>query len=204
MPSKLAGAFFGGFAHGRGQLIGSRILLGIGTACAQIGAASMGKRPSNLRCLELRKGAVPELSHPRIRHYAGSFLNTTYFVGSIFAAWFTFGMVYYPSGGSWAWRIPQLMQALGPIILGLGVWFIPESPRWLMKQGRVQEAQDILARYHANGKLDDPLVQLEIREISQAVEIEKASSSVSWNIFFETAGNRRRFFIIIIMGCATQ
>lgn len=29
---------------------------------------------------------VPELAHPRIRHFAGSYLLTTFYIGSIFAS----------------------------------------------------------------------------------------------------------------------
>lgn len=90
---------------------------------------------------------VPELAHPRLRHFAGSFLNTTYFIGSIFGAWLTFGMVYFPGQSSWAWRTPTLVQGFGPIILAIGVWFVPESPRWLMRNGRETEAHAILAKY---------------------------------------------------------
>ena len=164
---------------------------------------------------------VPELAHPRVRHMAGGFLNTTYFVscswklplqkltcqiGSIFSAWLTFAMVYYPGSGTnnWSWRIPTLIQGFGPIILALGVWFVPQSPRWLVKKGRADEAHKILAKYHANGDLDDPLVQLEMREIQAAVTLEEISNTGSWKSFVSTIGNRRRFFVIIMIGTATQ
>ncbi|WOO83976.1 Lactose permease [Vanrija pseudolonga] len=184
----LAGAFAGGFANTRAQLMGSRVLLGAGTAAAQIAACAM----------------VPELAHPRIRHWAGSFLNVTYFIGSIFAAWLTFAMVYYPGGHSWSWRVPTLVQGFGPVILALGTWFVPESPRWLVKSGREDEAHKILAKYHANGKMDDELVLFELSEIKTAVEVEEASNESSWLSFFKTEGNRRRFFVIILLGTATQ
>lgn len=138
-----------------------------------------------------------------MRHHAGAFLNTTYYVGSIFAAWLTFAMVYYPGGDAWSWRIPTLVQGLGPLLL-LAAWIVPESPRWLIRNGREQQAHEILAKYHANGKMDDPLVLLEVREIKASVEIEKVSQSSSWLAFFKTPGNRRRFFVIILLGVATQ
>lgn len=126
-----AGALLGGFCHSTAQLVGSRVLLGVGTASAQVTAAAL----------------VPELAHPRIRHHAGGFLNTTYYIGSIFAAWLTFAMVYYPGTSSWSWRVPTLVQGFGPFLLGLGAYFIPQSPRWLVKKGRVDEAHQILATY---------------------------------------------------------
>ena len=69
-------------------------------------------------------------------------------VGSIFAAWLCFAMVYYPHPeSSWAWRVPTLVQGLGPIVLCTFVFFVPESPRWLIKKGRVDDAHKILAKY---------------------------------------------------------
>jgi len=90
---------------------------------------------------------VPEIAHPRIRHFAGGYLLTTFYIGSIIASWVTFACVYFPGSSSWSWRIPTLGQALGPVILGAGTWFIPESPRWLFKNGRIEEAHKILATY---------------------------------------------------------
>lgn len=52
----------------------------------------------------------------------------------------------YVGNTSWAWRAPSLLQALGPVILLLSV-FTPESPRFLVKRGRVDEAHKILAKY---------------------------------------------------------
>lgn len=115
-------------------------------------------------------------------------------------------MVYYPGGAAdnWSWRIPTLIQGFGPIILAVGVFFVPQSPRWLVKNGRSDEAHQILATYHANGDLDDPLVQLEIREIQAAVQMEEASNTGTWKSFLSTVGNRRRFFVIVMIGTATQ
>lgn len=52
--------------------------------------------------------------------------------------------------------------------------------------------------------MDDPLVMLEVREIKAAIELERIAGTGSWASWFKTAGNRRRFFIIIMLGTATQ
>lgn len=41
----------------------------------------------------------------------------------------------------------NLIQGFGPVILCLGTWFVPQSPRWLVKNGREEEAHKVLADY---------------------------------------------------------
>ena len=122
----LAGAVVGGSSTGVGQLVGSRVLLGVGTAFGQVTV----RGSSSCRTISLihrqASAYVPELAHPRLRHLAGSFLNCTYFIGSILSSWLTFAMVFYPDATSNdAWRIPTYIQGLGPVILAAGVWFVP-------------------------------------------------------------------------------
>ena len=48
--------------------------------------------------------------------------------------------------GDIAWRL-QLGSAFVPAVpLALGIWFCPESPRWLMKKGRYEKAYQSLLR----------------------------------------------------------
>lgn len=49
------------------------------------------------------------------------------YVGSIYAAWCTYGT--FKIGSTWSWRIPSLLQGSLPIFQLLGLWFLPESPR---------------------------------------------------------------------------
>ncbi|KAF4552812.1 Sugar (and other) transporter-like protein 15 [Elsinoe fawcettii] len=52
--------------------------------------------------------------------------------------------------GRIAWRL-QLGSAFIPsLILGIGIFFCPESPRWLMKNGRLAEAFDSMRRLRAH------------------------------------------------------
>jgi hypothetical protein len=54
---------------------------------------------------------------------------------------------------NWAFRIPIWCQLVSSVIVAIGVFFLPESPRWLVAQDRVDEARAILAKYHGEGNI---------------------------------------------------
>ena len=57
-----------------------------------------------------------------------------------------------------------------------GLPFLPRSPRWLAKVGRVDEAVEILARIQAGGDVNDPLVVAEWEEITTILAAERGKS----------------------------
>jgi hypothetical protein len=100
-----------------------------------------------------------------------------------------------------------LLQALVPALILVPTFFLPESPRWLINKGRIQEARVVLSQQHANGEMDDPLVLFELAEIERAISEEKAVSgnkAPGWLDFFKTKGNRWRFFIVAHVGVGAQ
>lgn len=63
-----------------------------------------------------------------------------------------------------AWLVPITIQILPAIILGIGIMFLPQSPRWLMDQGRDDECLAVIANLRRQSP-DSQLVQLEYLEI---------------------------------------
>ncbi|KAI8942759.1 hypothetical protein NX059_000803 [Plenodomus lindquistii] len=70
-----------------------------------------------------------------------------------------------------AWRIPLGLFYIVPSIIAALVFFTPESPRWLLKKGRVEEARASLDKYR-QGKFSDAEVDSEFRELQYALEQE--------------------------------
>jgi hypothetical protein len=95
------------------------------------------------------------------------FYNTGWFGGSIPAAAITFGCN--SIDNNYQWRIPLILQCFTCVIVMGAVFFIPESPRWLMANGKEEEALDFLVRYHGNKDPNSRLVLLELEEMRDGI-----------------------------------
>ena len=132
-----------------------------------------------LKFLRLTGVVVPSVSilscwEGEIIHYTSSNARTGFncgwFGGSIPAAALTYGTNFIDN--NYSWRIPFICQCFACIIVIISVWFIPESPRWLIANGRNEEAEAFLVKYHGNGDPNARLVRLEIEEMKEGIRID--------------------------------
>lgn len=164
----------------------ARILLGMGIPFCINGASQL----------------IAELTYPRHTAVLNGLFNESWYVGAIIAAGVTLGTFSMPN--DWAWRIPSLLQ-IAPSLLQLTfIWFIPESPRWLVSRDRSEEAFDILVEYHGEGDRDSALVAAEFAEIQATVRAEMEGSKGRWVELLQTPGNRRRTLIAACVGTFSQ
>ncbi|KAH8673293.1 general substrate transporter [Xylariales sp. PMI_506] len=149
--------------------------------------------------------AVPvlmgELAHPKDRQVVTSFYQSSWYIGAILAAWTTFGT--FRINNNWAWRIPSYIQAGLGLIQILSIWFLPESPRFLVAKGKLDEAKAVLTKYHVNGDTDSIFVDLEFMQMRAVIEAE-VENMTGWSALVKTPGNRRRLLLLILLGLFSQ
>jgi MFS family permease len=136
------------------------------------------------------------LAHPKERGKITATYNTFYYFGSTIAAWTTYGTLQIQS--NWSWRLPSLLQ-VGPSAFQLiFLWFLPESPRFLISKDRQDKALEVMAKYHANGNIHDEVIVFEIAEINEALKEEKVNSKGRYLDLFST---RKSFKPPLIWSC---
>ncbi|MCJ1454163.1 hypothetical protein MMC28_004513 [Mycoblastus sanguinarius] len=94
-----------------------------------------------------------------------------------------------------AWRVPIGIQMVPTVALFCVMWFLPESPRWLLSQGRNAEALQVLARVHANGDQSDENVLEEYAEIKEKFEWEQRAQKPSYFALLFSKKYARRTYI---------
>ncbi|KAL2817167.1 general substrate transporter [Aspergillus granulosus] len=107
--------------------------------------------------------------------------------GITIALWIDFGF-YFVTGNSVSWRFPLAFQVILSLIVMAFITVFPESPRWLVKQGRLDDARDILAAL-ADVPSDDISITQALADIERSLAL---SGSGSWRDML-SMGEQRLF-----------
>lgn len=166
----IAGALACAFSPDEHFLIAARFLLGIGVGVASFTAPLY----------------LSEISPQSVRGSMISMYQLMITIGILLAfvsdTWLaTYATFDGTTGGHW--RIMLGIIAIPAAIMFAGVFFLPESPRWLFLNGFREAATGVFRRM----KLDDAEIAAEVREIEDSAKIRQSG----WSLFKEN-GNFRR------------
>ena len=105
-----------------------------------------------------------EIAPPEVRGSLVALQQLAITFGIMISFWIDYGTNFIGGTGDGqseaAWRIPLALQLVPAIILGVGILFMPFSPRWLVNVGRDDEALAVLCKAR-NQPADSDIVQIE-------------------------------------------
>lgn len=84
-----------------------------------------------------------------------------------------------------SWRVPWGLQMVPAILLFFAMMFLPESPRWLARKDRWEEAHEVLALVHGKGDRNHAFVTLELQDIREQCELERTFNDAGYLDLFK-------------------
>ncbi|KAK7207661.1 general substrate transporter [Myxozyma melibiosi] len=121
----------------------------------------------------------------------GVSINVAYTMSSLIALGLSF------LDQAFQWRIQFCIFVFFSIVLLGSVFFLPESPRWLIEQSRYDEALDILRKLHVSAGIGEVVALAEMAQIKAQVDAERSQPSSYWHIF-TTKSLRKRAIVSIV------
>ena len=167
----LAGAAVGALAGGRlADLFGRRLLLIVTAIIFAAGAVICAAATSPAMLIVgriivglgigLSSGTVPvyisEVSPADARGWTVSLFQLAITIGILLAY-----VVDYAFAKSGAWRWMFGLSVIPAAIFAIGMYFLPESPRWLVRHGEPARARTILARIRGTSDVDAEMKEIE-------------------------------------------
>lgn len=83
------------------------------------------------------------------------------------------------------WRVPWGIQMVPAIFLFCMMLILPESPRWLARKDRWEEARQVLALVHGKGDPNHPFVAYELQDIKDMCEFERRHANMTYLDLFK-------------------
>lgn len=150
---------------------------------------------------------VSECAPRAIRGGLTAFYQLFIVFGIMVAFWVNYGSLLHIKGSA-QFILPLALQALPAVLLVLGMFFAPESPRWLAKEDNWEEATVVLATMRGL-PADAGYVREEIREMSEQLEMERqltgdASTKTLLKEMWTIPGNRKRAIITVVLMICQQ
>lgn len=172
-----------------GDILGRRLTIFVSAVTATIGAVLMASSFSLAQLIVSRlilgfgggglTGTIPSWqSEISGAEHRGAFVNAEGIflgLGITIACAVDLGF-YFIDGNSVSWRFPFALQIVFLLAVMAFIFTLPESPRWLVKKGRVDEAAEILAILK-DTTVDSVIVRQDIETIQHSLTLNAGRKS---------------------------
>lgn len=131
-----------------------------------------------------------------LRGYLTTYVNFCWGLGQLIGIGVIKGML--SRTDEWAYRIPYGLQWMWPLPLFIGIWLAPESPWWLVRKGRTEDAKRALVRLTSRTQGDfDPDETVSMMVHTTALE-EKITKGASYLDCFRGTDLRRTEIVCMV------
>ncbi|KAM0272187.1 hypothetical protein ACHAQH_008810 [Verticillium albo-atrum] len=131
-----------------------------------------------------------------LRAYMTSWINICWVIGQFIAVGILNGFI--DRTDQWSYRIPFAIQWIWPVPIIVGTLFAPESPWWLVRHNRTEEAKESVRKLTSpeSGVEFDLDAHMEMMRVTNQFEMEMSTGSHYWDCF--RGSNLRRTEIACI------
>ncbi|CAE6424644.1 unnamed protein product [Rhizoctonia solani] len=138
-----------------------------------------------------------EISPPNMRGFLTGMTQFMIGMGFLVANWVGYGCQFLDTDAQW--RIPLAIQVAPAVLLLVGMFFLPFSPRWLVEKGRNEEALKVIQDLHGNEQ-NAEFIKLEFAEMLEQIKYEKANMSSKLSDLWASKPMLRGNTILLITG----
>lgn len=111
----------------------------------------------------------------RLRDILTAYVNLCWSIGQLLASGVLAG--YDTNTTEWAYRIPFALQWMWPVLIAAFIPWAPESPYWLVRKGKLEEAEQALRKLASRGSADDAHKMLALIQRTNERELEYQAGS---------------------------
>lgn len=121
--------------------------------------------------------------------------------GTLVAYWIDYGSSY--GSADLSWRFPIAFQIVFALVLCLGMIWLPESPRWLLTRGRLEEGSAVIAALRGL-EIDDRDTQLQKTIILDSIKASGYAGRKGTPLKAVFTGGRTQHFRRMMLGVSSQ
>lgn len=122
-----------------------------------------------------------EVSPVALRPYLTAYVNLCWVLGQVIASGVLRGVLNWDS--EWAYRVPFALQWIWPLPILIGCFFAPESPWWLVRTGKIDQARRAIRRLNSNPTEAEVNASVALMIHTNALEKSITEGTSYWDCF---------------------